>query len=129
MPDIADEAMEALLVLHHPNIIKAWNPEAPMNTYWDISSLVLFSISQKLIQQQIFNYTAILKWLHEILIRRNAFLSQYKDYANVGSEIAICKQAHIKLEVRVMSAIRSIVTEIVNGKNSFMMYLTHRSFS
>lgn len=102
MPDIADEAMEALLVLHHPNMIKAWNPEAPMITYWDISSQVLFSISQKLIQRQIYNYTAILKWLREILIRRNAFLSQYKNYANVGSEIAICKQAHIKLEVRTL---------------------------
>lgn len=98
MPDIADEAMEALLVLHHPNMIKAWNPETPMDTYWDVSSQVLFSISQKLIQHQIFNYTAILKWLHKILIRRNDFLAQYKDYANVGSEIAICKQAHIKLE-------------------------------
>ena len=99
MPDIANEAMEALLALHHPNQIKAWNPEAPINTFWDISSQVLFSISQKLIQHQIVNYTVILKWLREILIRRNAFLSQNKDYSNVGSHIAICKQAHIKLEV------------------------------
>jgi len=30
---------------------------------------------------------------------RNAFLSRHKDYANVGSHIAICRQAHIKLEV------------------------------
>lgn len=100
MPDIANEAMEALLALHHPDQIKAWNPEAPINTFWDISSQVLFSISQKLIQHQIVNYTDILKWLRKILIHRNAFLSQNKDYANVGSQIAICKQAHIKLEVR-----------------------------
>lgn len=99
MPDVAHEAMEALLVLHHPDKIKAWNPEAPINTFWDVSSQVLFSISQKLIQHQIVNYTDILKWLREILICRNAFLSQNKDYANVGSQIAICKQAHIKLEV------------------------------
>lgn len=64
------------------------------------SSQVLFSISQKLIQHQIVNYTDILKWLREILIRRNAFLSRHKEYANLGSQIAICKQAHIKLEVR-----------------------------
>lgn len=99
MSDIAYEAMEALLVLHHPDKIKAWNPEAPMNTFWDVSSQVLFSISQKLIQHQIVNYTCILKWLREILICRNAFLAQNKDYANVGSQIAVCKQAHIKLEV------------------------------
>lgn len=99
MPDIAHEAMEALLVLHHPDKVKAWNPEAPLDTFWDVSSQVVFSISQKLIQHQIFNYTTILKWLREILSCRNAFLSQYKDYANVGSQIAISKQAHIKLEV------------------------------
>lgn len=65
----------------------------------NFSSQVLFSISQKLIQHQIMNYTDILRWLREILKCRNAFLLRHKDYANVGSQIAICKQAHIKLEV------------------------------
>ena len=65
------------------------------------SSQVLFSISQKLIQHQIMNYTDILKWLRDILMCRNAFLLRHKDYANLGSQIAICKQAHIKLEVSV----------------------------
>ena len=63
------------------------------------SSQVLFSISQKLIQHQIYNYTEILKWLREILICRNNFLQKHKDYAYVGSNIRICRQAHIKLEV------------------------------
>ncbi|CAH2003701.1 unnamed protein product [Acanthoscelides obtectus] len=99
MPEVAQEAMEALLVLHHPEKIEMWNPEAPINTFWDVSSQVMFSISQKLIQHQIMNYTEILKWLKEILICRNAFLSKHKEYANLGSSIAICKQAHIKLEV------------------------------
>ncbi|XP_008206010.1 neurofibromin isoform X2 [Nasonia vitripennis] len=113
MPDIAHEAMEALLVLHHPDKIKAWNPEAPINTFWDVSSQVLFSISQKLIQHQIVNYTDILKWLREILICRNIFLSQNKDCANVGSQIAICKQAHIKLEVVFFMYLWSIDMEAV----------------
>lgn len=99
MPDVAQEAMEALLVLHHPDKIEMWNPEAPINTFWDVSSQVLFSISQKLIQHQIMNYTDILKWLREILVCRNAFLLRHREYANVGSNIPICKQAHIKLEV------------------------------
>ncbi|XP_071054810.1 neurofibromin isoform X2 [Onthophagus taurus] len=99
MTDVAQEAMEALLVLHHPEKIEIWNPEAPINTFWDVSSQVLFSISQKLIQHQIMNYTDILKWLREILLCRNAFLLRHKEYANLGSQIAICKQAHIKLEV------------------------------
>lgn len=99
MPDVAQEAMEALLVLHQPNNIEMWNPEAPINTFWDVSSQVLFSISQKLIQHQIVNYSEILKWLREILRCRNGFLFRHKEYANLGSNIAICKQAHIKLEV------------------------------
>ena len=99
MPDVAQEAMEALLALHSPEKIEMWNPEAPINTFWDVSSQVLFAISQKLIQHQISNYTEVLKWLREILICRNTFLQKHKDYANVGSAIAICRQAHIKLEV------------------------------
>lgn len=52
-----------------------------------------------MIQHQIANYTDVLKWLREILICRNTFLQRHKDYANVGSQIAICRTAHIKLEV------------------------------
>ncbi|CAA9997793.1 unnamed protein product [Nesidiocoris tenuis] len=36
MQDIAQEAMEALLVLHQPEKIEVWNPEAPINTFWDV---------------------------------------------------------------------------------------------
>jgi neurofibromin 1 len=36
MPEIAQEAMEALLVLHQPEHIDLWNPEAPINTFWDV---------------------------------------------------------------------------------------------
>lgn len=113
MPEVAHEAMEALLNLHHPDKIKQWNPEAPMNTLWDISSQILYTISQKLIQHQIVNYTDILKWLREILIRRNTFLSQNKDYVNVGSQLAICKQARIKLEVVFIMYLWSLDIEAV----------------
>ena len=40
MPDVAMEAMEALLTLHHPDKIEMWNPESPINTFWDVSSQV-----------------------------------------------------------------------------------------
>lgn len=55
MPDVAQEAMEALLALHSPDKIEVWNPEAPINTFWDVSSQVLFSISQKLTQVRVYN--------------------------------------------------------------------------
>ena len=113
MIDVAQEAMEALLVLHEPDNIEMWNPEAPINTFWDVSSQVLFSISQKLIQHQIVNYTEILKWLRDVLKRRNAFLQRHKEYANLGSHIAICKQAHIKLEVVFFIYLWSIDIEAV----------------
>lgn len=100
MPDVALEAMDALLTLHHPDKIEMWNPESPINTFWDISSQVLFSMSQKLIQHQIVNYTDILKWMRKILECRNQFLKKHRDCANLGSQIQMCKMAHIKQEVR-----------------------------
>ncbi|CAD5126032.1 DgyrCDS14209 [Dimorphilus gyrociliatus] len=99
MPDVAQEAMDALLCLHEPEIIEIWNPETPIHSFWEISSRVLFSISQKLIQHQIVNYTEILKWLQEIMMCRNQFLLRRKDYANTGANLRICKQAQIKLEI------------------------------
>uniref|UniRef100_A0A8C7U986 Neurofibromin 1a n=1 Tax=Oncorhynchus mykiss TaxID=8022 RepID=A0A8C7U986_ONCMY len=33
---LSQEAMEALLVLHLPETIELWNPEAPIETFWDI---------------------------------------------------------------------------------------------
>lgn len=113
MPDIAQEAMEALLILHKPDNIEMWNPEAPINTFWDVSSQVLFSISQKLIQHQIANYNEILKWLREILKQRNSFLLKHKEYSNLGSNVAMCKQAHIKLEVVLFIYLWSVDIECV----------------
>ncbi|XP_048468774.1 neurofibromin isoform X1 [Rhincodon typus] len=99
MPEIAQEAMEALLVLHQPENIELWNPDAPIETFWDISSQVLFFICKKLIAHQMLNSTEILKWLREILICRNKFLLKNKENATLGSGIPICRQAQTKLEV------------------------------
>ncbi|XP_067253752.1 neurofibromin isoform X2 [Chanodichthys erythropterus] len=99
MVDISLEAMEALLVLHQPESIELWNPDAPMETFWDISSQVLFYICRNLFGHQLINSTEILKWLREILICRNKFLLRNKDRATAGSNIAICRQAQTKLEV------------------------------
>ena len=113
MPDVSSEAMDALSKLHQPEKIELWNPENPISTFWDISSQVLFSMSQKLIQHQILNYTEVLKWMRDILVCRNQFLLRHRDYANVGSQIAICRQAHIKLEVVYFMYLWSIDMEAV----------------
>ena len=36
MPDVGQEAMEALLVLHRADNIELWNPEAVIETFWDV---------------------------------------------------------------------------------------------
>ena len=36
MPEVAAEAMEALLMLHQPEKIENWNPESVINTFWDV---------------------------------------------------------------------------------------------
>ncbi|XP_037071704.1 neurofibromin-like [Pollicipes pollicipes] len=113
MPEVAAEAMEALLVLHQPEKIENWNPESVINTFWDVSSQVLFSTTQKLIQHQIMNYTDILKWLREVLVCRNTFLLKHRDHANIGSHQAICKHAHIKLEVVLFMYLWSIDIDAV----------------
>ncbi|XP_076842769.1 neurofibromin isoform X1 [Brachyhypopomus gauderio] len=99
MGDISQEAMEALLVLHQPEIIELWNPDAHMETFWDISSEVLVYICTKLIGHQLISSTEILKWLREILICRSKFLLRNKERATVGSAIPNCRLAQAKLEV------------------------------
>ena len=99
MPDVAHAAMKSLLVLHETRNIELWNPEASINTFWSISSQVLFSISQKPVLHQIYEYTSVLRWLREILVLRNAFLLHHKDNASLGSNISMAKHAHTKLEI------------------------------
>ncbi|KAJ8312996.1 hypothetical protein KUTeg_010369 [Tegillarca granosa] len=41
MPDVAQEAMESLLCLHQPENIELWNPESPINTFWDVRNSFL----------------------------------------------------------------------------------------
>ena len=61
MPYVAHAAMKSLLVLHKTQNIELWNPEATINTFWSISSQVLFPISQKLVLHQIDEYTSVLR--------------------------------------------------------------------
>jgi len=99
MKEISEEAMSALLILHEAdNIEQIWNPQSPINTFWNISSQILYTISSKLVKHQLSNYGQILKWLREILKLRNAFLLRHREYANFGSNLNICNQAHIKIE-------------------------------
>ncbi|XP_050358342.1 neurofibromin-like isoform X3 [Nymphalis io] len=113
MEEISQEAMDALLALHRPDRVHMWNPEAPLDTFCDFSSQILYNISQKLIQREIGNYREVLRWLRDVLTCRNEFLAKQKDYANVSSQIPKCKQAHFNLEVVFFMYLWSIDTEAV----------------
>uniref|UniRef100_H3BYU9 Neurofibromin n=1 Tax=Tetraodon nigroviridis TaxID=99883 RepID=H3BYU9_TETNG len=138
---LSQEAMEALLVLHQPETIELWNPDLPIETFWDISSQVLFLICRRLTSQQMVNGTDVLKWLREILICRNKFLLKnkvrspsptgsasfesvlseppfppappFQESATMGGGIPICRQAQTKLEVCLYMFLWSPDTEAV----------------
>uniref|UniRef100_A0A8C7WEM7 Neurofibromin 1b n=1 Tax=Oncorhynchus mykiss TaxID=8022 RepID=A0A8C7WEM7_ONCMY len=44
MGECSQEAMEALLVLHQPEAIELWNPDAPIETFWDIRCQLKLSV-------------------------------------------------------------------------------------
>ncbi|XP_048375268.1 neurofibromin-like isoform X2 [Sphaerodactylus townsendi] len=113
MPEIAQEAMEALLVLHQLDSIDLWNPDAPIETFWEISSQMLFCICKRLTTNQILSSTEILKWLREILICRNKFLLKNKESTVGCAGMPICRQAQTKLEVAMYMSLWSPDTEAV----------------
>ncbi|KAM6466311.1 neurofibromin isoform 3-T3 [Liasis olivaceus] len=113
MPEIAQEAMEALLVLHQLDSIDLWNPDAPIETFWEISSQMLFCICKRLTSNQILSSTEILKWLREILICRNKFLLKNKESTAGCSGTPVCCRAQTKLEVALYMSLWSPDTEAV----------------
>ncbi|KAM6970361.1 neurofibromin-like [Aplochiton taeniatus] len=120
---LSQEAMEALLVLHQPETIELWDPETPLETFWDISSQVIVSICFKLIGHQMANSTEVLKWLREILICRNNFLLRNKECAILGSGIPFCRQAQTKLEVCLFTYLWSPDAEAVLVATSCFRHL------
>ncbi|KRX68358.1 Neurofibromin, partial [Trichinella sp. T9] len=101
MPELAQEAMEAILCLHHPENIRMWHPDSTFTTVqslWYISSQLLFYICQKLLQFQLANFSETLRWLRQLLVYRNLYLLSNREIANYGSSEQLCKQAAQKLE-------------------------------
>lgn len=83
-PDLADEATQALLVLHQPENIARWCPESPSLGFWAIGSAVLVSLGRVLIDRPQLTLEQVRKivfLIEEVLVQRNKFLSEYKDWA------------------------------------------------
>ncbi|KFD70579.1 hypothetical protein M514_02099 [Trichuris suis] len=101
MPELAQEAMEAVLCLHQPENVELWqlaSLSATIQSLWHISSQLLFHVCQKLLHFQLGNFSEVLRWLRQLLVYRNLFLMNHREIANYGSGDLLCKQAAEKLE-------------------------------
>eukprot|EP00795_Rhopilema_esculentum_P015875 gene15875-7206_t len=99
IPDVAAEAAETLICLHSTDNVELWNPEAPIATFWEISSHVICNIAEKLQQEKISNQLSKMKWLQQLLRKRVQFLRKHKEQAAIGTHISVCAKAISKLEV------------------------------
>lgn len=93
MADMAQEAMEALLVLHQPEKIEMWNPEAPINTFWDVRldsfrSRLLFIIV--LIDILYSQFASALQYLSKADPAPDSQLHGYLALAARGSDLPKC---------------------------------------
>uniref|UniRef100_A0A5S6QDW1 Ras-GAP domain-containing protein n=1 Tax=Trichuris muris TaxID=70415 RepID=A0A5S6QDW1_TRIMR len=101
VPELAQEAMEAVLCMLQPENVELWqlaSLSATVQSLWNISSQLLLHVCQKLLHFQLSNFSEILRWLRQLLIYRNVFLMKHREIANYGSGDLLCKQAAEKLE-------------------------------
>uniref|UniRef100_A0A287DFV8 Neurofibromin n=1 Tax=Ictidomys tridecemlineatus TaxID=43179 RepID=A0A287DFV8_ICTTR len=137
MPEIAQEAMEALLVLHQLDSIDLWNPDAPVETFWEIRQVYshLFYLCQadRSSCHFLFLYgvgcdvpvsgnTTQMSMDHEELLRTytpGASLRKGKGNSSMDGAAGcsgpppICRQAQTKLEVALYMFLWSPDTEAV----------------
>ncbi|XP_065324888.1 neurofibromin-like [Gordionus sp. m RMFG-2023] len=131
MPEVAQEAMNALLHLHSPDIVPYWcfapnkgnigllsqntlNFCQHMLNFWSISSQVILSVCQKLIQRHIPNYCNVLRWLWHVLTLRNEYmLNKPINFSANEQNLLIAKQMFLKLEVVCFTFIWSVNIDAV----------------
>eukprot|EP00794_Sanderia_malayensis_P014143 gene14143-15620_t len=113
VPEVSTEAAETMLCLHSPDNVELWNPEAPIATFWEISSHVIFNIAERLQNDKNVNQAGKMKWLQKILRKRVQFLTKNKDQAAIGTHISICTEALSKLETIFLVSLWSSELDIV----------------
>lgn len=112
---VRDAAAECLYKLHAPDYIMLWGtPDKYMESFWKISSQVLFTLAKQLLdsREKESGLRKLLDLLKRLLISRNKFLEQHRDVATLGIDTKERLQASIGLEVALLVLLCSFDTDI-----------------
>ncbi|KAI8079304.1 hypothetical protein BDF21DRAFT_493917 [Thamnidium elegans] len=112
---VRDAAAECLYKLHAPDHIMLWGiPDRFMESFWKISSQVLFTLAKQLLdsREKDNELRKLLDLLKRLLTSRNMFLEQHRDVATHGIDTRERLQASIGLEVALLVLLCSADTDI-----------------
>lgn len=112
---VRDAAAECLYKLHTPDNIILWGlPDRFMESFWKISSQVLFTLAKQLLdsRERESGLRKLLDLLKRLLTLRNTFLEQHRDVATFGIDTRERLQASIGLEVALLVLLCSYDTDI-----------------
>ncbi|OAD05753.1 hypothetical protein MUCCIDRAFT_137611, partial [Mucor lusitanicus CBS 277.49] len=112
---VRDAAAECLYKLHAPDNIILWGlPDKFMESFWKISSQVLFTLAKQLLdsRERESGLRKLLDLLKRLLTLRNKFLEQHRDVATFGIDTRERLQASIGLEVALLVLLCSYDTDI-----------------
>ncbi|KAL7311910.1 Ras GTPase activating protein ira2 [Mucor circinelloides] len=112
---VRDAAAECLYKLHTPDNIILWGlPDRFMESFWKISSQVLFTLAKQLLdsRERENGLRKLLDLLKRLLTLRNTFLEQHRDVATFGIDTRERLQASIGLEVALLVLLCSYDTDI-----------------
>lgn len=107
VPDVSAQVSETLLGLHSPENIELWNPEAPMATFWEISSQIVYNVADRLLSERIPNQLKAMRWLQKILKCRIQFIEKNRNEALIGTHNSICSEALSRLEMVFLTSLWS----------------------
>lgn len=107
---VKEAAAECLYKLHAPDYIMLWgHADRVMETFWKISSQVLFTLAKQLldIREKDNSLRELLDLLKRLLTSRNTFLEQHRDVATYGIDTRERLQCSIGLEVALLVSLCS----------------------
>lgn len=111
-------ASACLLSLQSSTYIPRWGPpDSIMETFWKISSNVVFNIAKQILEyrEREEGLKMLLDLLRQLLEKRNEFLKNHQESASQGSDIRERLAASIALEIALLVLLCSADTEICSS--------------
>ncbi|KAI9026450.1 hypothetical protein CLU79DRAFT_741805 [Phycomyces nitens] len=115
---IREAAADCIYTLHQPSYIMSWgSPDLFMETFWKISSQVLFIIAKQLLDSRFKDSDTrkLLDLLKMLLEARNKFLREHQDLASQGHDIRERIQSGVGLEVALLVLVCSSDMDVYNS--------------